>query len=205
MDIREKIIEYFSQFPGIGPRQSRRFMYFLLNKDEQFISRFIALLKKLRSETYSCTRCQRFFFQDTDTDICDICGDTSRDDTIILVVEHETDIDNIEKQGVYNGHYFVLGGDLPVVEKNPEKKIRIRELFDRVQSAAKNDNLTEIIIATSASPEGENTAQFIRKKLSPLAEKHDLTISTLGRGLSTGTELEYVDADTMKNALQNRG
>ncbi|MSR79009.1 MAG: toprim domain-containing protein [Candidatus Taylorbacteria bacterium] len=92
-----------------------------------------------------------------------------------------------------------------MLEKEPEKKIRIKELVERVRRGGRADEgLKEIIIATSVNPEGENTADYIAKYLSPLLNELSIRVSVLGRGLSTGTELEYSDSDTIKNALKNR-
>jgi recombination protein RecR len=113
-------------------------------------------------------------------------------------------MENIEKSKSFNGKYFILGGTIPILEKTPERKIRLKELMNSVESKAKSGTLKEIIIATNLNPEGENTADFIQRTLRELSEKYNIKISKLGRGLSTGTELEYSDNETIKNALQNR-
>lgn len=97
----------------------------------------------------------------------------------------------------------MLGGSVPILEKNPEKRIRQKELLEVVEKRSK-DGLKEIIIALNYNPEGENTLTYLSEILKPLADKNNLKISTLGRGLSTGTELEYSDTETIKNALKNR-
>jgi recombination protein RecR len=109
----------------------------------------------------------------------------------------------VEKTKFFNGYYFILGGTVPILEKNPEKRIRQNELLSVVEKRIKN-GLKEIIIALSYNPEGENTLTYLRQILQTLTEKNNIRISTLGRGLSTGTELEYSDSDTIKNALKNR-
>ena len=106
--------------------------------------------------------------------------------------------------GIWSGQYFILGGSLPILEKEPTKKIRSKELFYSIQERAKNGTLEEIVLAMSANAEGENTLAYLDTILPPLAEKYTLKITTLGRGLSSGTELEYSDSDTMKNAIDNR-
>jgi recombination protein RecR len=98
----------------------------------------------------------------------------------------------------------VLGGTVPILEKEPERKVRSRELLKTVEKRAKEEGLKEVILAISFNSEGENTAQYIKDILSPLCEKYSLKITLLGRGLSTGTELEYSDSETIKNALKNR-
>lgn len=122
-----------------------------------------------------------------------------------MIVSHDVDFENIEKTGSYNGYYFILGGTVPILEKNPEKRIRQKELFETIENKITRLNLVEIIIALNYNPEGENTLTYISQILRPICEKNGVKISTLGRGLSTGTELEYSDSDTIKNALKNRG
>jgi recombination protein RecR len=121
------------------------------------------------------------------------------------VLEKEVDFENFEKAGAYQGLYFILGGVIPLTELKPSDKLRFKELFNVVQKRAQENKLKEVIFATSATLEGDNTSQYAMKILEPLALKFKLKISKLGRGLSTGTELEYSDSDTISNALKNRG
>jgi recombinational DNA repair protein RecR len=119
-----------------------------------------------------------------------------------MVVEKDVDFENIVKTGEYGGKFFILGGTIPILEREPTKRIRAKQLIEIVD---RNKDIEEIILALSVNPEGENTLQYVRKILEPLAEKHNIKITALGRGLSTGTELEYSDSDTLQNALKNRG
>jgi len=119
-----------------------------------------------------------------------------------MLVEKDIDLDNVERIGNYKGYYFVLGGTIPVAEQY-NAHLHTKELVETVKTRAAS-GLKEIILAFSASPDGENTASLVRKELEPLAKEHGLIISMLGRGLSTGAELEYADPDTIKNALKNR-
>src|SRR3989344_7166589 len=135
--------------------------------------------------------------------LCSICRDPNRDSAYLMIVARDADFEVIEKSRSYTGHYFILGGTVPILEKEPEKKIRSKELAARVRTRAA-ENLKEIIIATSLNPEGENTADYISKLLSRILKEFNIKLSGLGRGLSTGTELEYSDSDTIKNALKNR-
>ena len=201
-DSTKKLTEYFTKFPGIGQRQARRFVYFLLSQKEEFLDELTASLKKRKSYVNQCSSCFRFF--EGKSPLCDICGSKNTDVSIIMVVEKDIDFENIKKSGVYHGRYFILGSLLPILEKNPTDKIRIKELVGEVGKQIKNSGLKEVIIALSANPEGDNTFQYVKKTLEPLSEKHGLKISSLGRGLSTGTELEYSDQDTLKSALKNR-
>jgi recombination protein RecR len=132
-----------------------------------------------------------------------VCGDIARNQKILLVVARDSDLDAIEKSGSYKGKYFVLGGTIPILEKEPEKRVALRELVARAAALAEK-GLAEIVLALSANTEGENTANEAARALAPLAKKRGIKISTLGRGLSTGSELEYCDSETLKNALKNR-
>jgi recombination protein RecR len=116
------------------------------------------------------------------------------------VLARDVDFEHIEKTGIYNGYYFVLGGLVPILEKEPEKRARLYELKRRLES----DSIGEIIIAMNANPDGENTEEVIREYVGKIAEDRQITISTLGRGLSTGVELEYSDSETLKHALSGR-
>ena len=114
------------------------------------------------------------------------------------------DLENIEKIGNYNGQYFVLGGLLPILEKEPERRIRIKKLLEITKEKIKGKELKEIILALSLNPEGENTLDYLSEQIKLVAKKYPLKITTLGRGLSTGTELEYLDDNTFENAFKNR-
>ena len=201
----DNLTEYFTKFPGIGPRQARRFAYFLLAKNPSFLADFQSALGKLREEMAQCVSCYRYFQKNgSGENICSVCSNTGRDKTSLLIVEKDVDFENIHKTGTWNGLYFILGGSVPILEKEPSKKIRAKELFTIVQNRAKESELREVVLAMSANPEGENTAQYLLRILDPLAIKYSIAITELGRGLSSGTELEYSDSDTLKNAIQNR-
>jgi|SRR5581483_266839 len=195
MDTTDKLIELFKEFPGIGPRQAKRFVYFLLHKNPNYVKELSDLITEVKSAVHVCEMCFRFF-PGKET-MCSICRDPKRDSKSLMIVSHDIDFENIERSKVYNGHYFILGGIVPILEKNPEKRIRQKELLETI----KKRNLSEIILALNYNPEGENTRMYLEEILKPL----NIKISTLGRGLSTGTELEYSDPDTIKNALKNRG
>lgn len=202
MDNTQKLIELFKEFPGIGPRQAKRFVYFLLNRNPAYSADLSKLISEVRSTVHSCDTCFRFFPNTTSTK-CSTCRDTSRDKSLLMIVSNDVDFENIEKTHFFNGYYFMLGGSVPILEKNPEKRIRQKELLETIEKKA-NDGLKEIIMALNYNPEGENTLTYLSEILKPLSDKNGIKISTLGRGLSTGTELEYSDSDTIKNALKNR-
>lgn len=201
MNSIEKLIQIFSQFPGIGPRQARRFVYYLLTRANGTLEELATHIKSLKEEVTTCADCQRFFQSSHHQTFCSICADTNRDASVIMLVQRDADLESVEKNGGFKGTYFVLGGSVPILEKEPEKKIRINILREFVERKIKN-GLKEIIIAVNWNPEGENTGDFVEKFLKPLVGK--VKISHLGKGLSMGTELEYADSDTLKNALKNR-
>ena len=196
-----KLAELFIKFPGIGPRQAKRFVYFLLRQDKDFLDVLSHLIEEIKNAVMQCVSCYRFFDADGYSDICDICSSPNRDKEILLILEKDADLEAIEKSNSYNGLYFVLGGTVPLFEQNPDS-LRTAQLLRRIEKDAAV--IKEIVLATSASPEGDNTAQYIRHAIQQVSTRHEIALSTLGRGLSTGTELEYSDRDTIRNALINR-
>ncbi|MGB2580822.1 MAG: toprim domain-containing protein [Minisyncoccia bacterium] len=202
----ENLSHLFMKFPGIGTRQAKRFVYFLLAQDPHFVDSLAREISALKKDITQCAGCFRFYQKRTSSNsstLCDICVDDA-DSSTLMVVEKDTDLESVRRSGGYAGRYFILGGTIPVLERDPASKIRIRELLERIEGSA-TDGLTEIILALSVNPEGDFTHDYILKALTPLAEQLGITITTLGRGLSTGTELEYSDSDTLKHALKNRG
>lgn len=199
----DSLAQSFMRFPGIGTRQAKRFVYFLLAQDPRFVETLAHEIAELKKTIAQCSECFRFYPRMNVGTLCDVCmSDT--DHSTLLVVEKDTDFDSVRRSGSYVGRYFILGGTIPILERDPASKIRIRELLARIASGTA-DGLSEIILALSANPEGDFTREYVAKTLAPIAEKHSITITALGRGLSTGTELEYSDSDTLRHALKNRG
>ena len=213
----EKLAQCFRRFPGIGTRQAKRFVYFLLASNPQFLEEFGLRIKALRDRTSQCADCRRYFsseggfasgrenLSEEKALQCVFCKETVSDSGKLLVVEKDLDLENIRKSGAYHGRYFVLGSLIPLAEiKNAEMPPRLKELFRLIQKSAARGDFEEVILALSATPEGDHTALELKIALKPLEEKHGFRISLLGRGLSTGSELEYSDSETLKNALENR-
>lgn len=198
MDSIHRLEEIFAHFPGIGPRQARRFVYYLQSRSVSTVRELADLMQEVKAATAECVLCHRFYMGGGTAGLCKTCADDSRDRTSLMVVARDSDFETVERSGAYRGLYFVLGGTVPILDKEPEKRIRLAALLDRV----KKNGIQEIILSLNATPEGENTADLVRQRLSALSPA--LSITVLGRGLSTGAELEYVDADTIKNALENR-
>ncbi len=203
MDIIEKLTEIFKEFPGIGERQARRFVYFLMHKNGAYAENLCQMILELKKETKQCKECFRFFNfrESTDKNICDICVNPNTDTSILMIVEKDSDLESVAKSRVYDGKYFILGGLVPIVEKDTNKKIRIDELLKKITN---EKNMREIVLGFSLNPQGNHTDFYVRNQLKEMTEKKNIKISSLGRGLSTGTELEYSDNDTLKNALKNR-
>lgn len=207
MTTLDKLITYFEKFPGIGGRQAKRFAFHLLTLDTASTAEIAALIASLQTSVIECESCHRFFSKNGGpTTLCQICRATNRDQSKLMVVAQDSDIQAIERSGVYDGLYFVLGGTVPLLHSEDTKKLRGGNLKATVE-ARLSAGLNEIILAFAVNPDGENTARFVESIMTPLFIKltHPPKVSQLGRGLSTGSELEYADPETIKNALQNRG
>jgi recombination protein RecR len=196
MDHIDELARAFSRFPGIGPRQARRFVFHLLASPASDRDKLAELVKALGRNVRQCPECLRFYTSST-ASVCNYCTDTKRDDTLLMLVEKDQDLAAVERAGTYKGRYFVLGGVLTLSGKGA---IREKELIKALEKRAKN--LKEIVLALSATSEGEHTADHVRQLLAPFRDH--ITFSTLGRGLATGSELEYSDAETLRAALTNR-
>lgn len=159
--------------------------------------RLAELITALGKDVRQCPECLRFF-NGNSASICLYCSDKQRDDSLLMLVEKDQDLAAVERAGTYKGRYFVLGGVLTLSGKGA---IRERELLKAVERRSKN-NLKEIVLALSATSEGEHTADHVRELLLPYREQ--VKISILGRGLATGSELEYSDAETLRAALAGR-
>jgi recombination protein RecR len=196
MDNVDELGRAFERFPGIGPRQAKRFVYHLLAVHPIDRERLANLIKQIGDNVQQCTECRRFW---SGTGfVCNYCSDPNRDDSILMLVEKDQDLLAVERSGSYRGRYFVLGGVLTLSGKGA---IRERELVALVERKS-NENLKEIVLALSATSEGEHTSDHIRALLQPL--RGHLRLFELGRGLATGSELEYADKETLSAAFTNR-
>lgn len=192
----EELSRAFERFPGIGPRQARRFVYYLLTVSQNERLRLSDLIKTIGNEVRQCTACMRYTH--TSGPLCNYCSDATRDDSILLVVEKDQDLLALERAGTYKGRYFVLGGVLTLSGKGVIREKEMLQLVEKRVTAG----LREVILALSATSEGENTVDHLRRILMPYRDRVKLT--ELGRGLATGSELEYADAETLTGALTNR-
>ncbi|MEO6536356.1 MAG: toprim domain-containing protein [Candidatus Paceibacterota bacterium] len=196
MDNVDELGRAFERFPGIGPRQAKRFVYHLLATHPIDRDRLANLIQQIGDNVHQCAECRRFW--SGNGELCNYCADSNRDDTILMLVEKDQDLLAVERSGSYRGKYFVLGGVLTLSGKGA---IRERELVALVERKS-NENLKEIVLALSATSEGEHTSDHIRALLQPL--RGHLRLFELGRGLATGSELEYADKETLSAAFTNR-
>lgn len=207
MDSIKKLEEIFSHFPGIGPKVAKRFVHHIQTRSPTYINDLIETIKDVNSSSTECDKCHRHFISSIDTKTCAICKNRDRDNESLMIISRDIDLETIEKSAAYNGLYFVLGGTVPILDKEPEKRIRLKPLLQYVEELTKAKQLKEIIISTNTTPDGENTSDILKSTINQLLDKMSAThvsITTLGRGLSTGAEIEYADSDTIKYALGNR-
>jgi recombination protein RecR len=200
----DNLVQQFEKFPGVGARQARRFAFHILTLPEADSKQLASLIDSIQGEVIECESCHRFFAKNgSKSTLCNICNSPNRDHNRLLVVERDSDVTAIERAGSYDGLYFVLGGTVPLLNSEDTKKLRAGALKATVETRLSQD-LSEIILGFSINPDGENTMRFVESILEPLIQNSATTLTHLGRGLSTGSELEYADPDTIKNALQNR-
>jgi recombination protein RecR len=177
-----------------------------LTEDDASVAELSKLISEIKNAMVQCDSCFRYFAKNGGGGTCLLCNDGTRDRSKLMVVERDADIQAIERSNMYDGLYFVLGGSVPLLESDDIKQLNGGALKATVEERAKNDGLLEIILAFAVNPDGENTTRYARKLISEvLGDDSKVGLSLLGRGLSTGSELEYADPETIKNALQNRG
>lgn len=207
MNATDRLAELFMRFPGIGPKQAKRFVYYLLREHSHFKEELIRALEELKFTGKQCEMCFRFFGdknQNSTKTMCDICSDETRDRATLLLVEKELDMDAVEKTGSYRGLYFILGGLVPPLAEKPSELIRIRELTSRIHASLKDESLSEIIFALPVTDYGDTTTEYVEKTLKQVVGIEKMKLSHLARGLSSGLELEYVDKNTFSSALKRR-
>lgn len=190
------LIESFQKLPGVGPKSAQRLTYYLLHVPQSQLDDFADNLVNLKKETKLCSICKNV----NETDPCSICSDTSRDRSLVMVVEEPLDVLAFERTGKFKGLYHVLHGAINPLENIGPDEIYVQDLLDRI----KNNKLEikEIIIATNPTMEGEATAMYLKKQLTIVNSQ--LTITRLGMGIPTGADLEYADEITLTQAIEGR-
>jgi len=191
-DAVTKLIQELNKLPGIGPKSAQRLAYHLLRAPEEQARQLADALLSVKRKIKLCSLC----FNVTESDPCRICGNAQRDRTQICIVEQPQDILALEHTGVYKGLYHVLHGAISPTEGVGADDIRSKELMGRLQDGS----VEEVILATNTNLEGEQTALYLHKIISPLGIK----VTRLARGLPFGTELEYADDFTLTRALEDR-
>ena len=192
----EALVESFQKLPGIGPKSAQRLTYYLLHVPQVQLDEFADAVGNLKKNTVLCSICKNV----SEADPCPICSDTSRITSQVMVVEQPLDILAFEKTGRYKGVYHVLHGAINPLDNIGPDEIYTSDLIKRVSD--KNPEISEIIIATNPTMEGEATAIYLKKELAPLSDS--LTITRLGMGIPTGADLEYADEVTLTQALEGR-
>ena len=208
------LIDQFERLPGIGPKTAARLTYYLLQAPEKEALNFAQSLQKLKSETKICSTCKNI----DEADPCSICSDTTRDRTLVCVVERPLDILAVEKSGKYKGLYHVLGGSISPLNNIGPEELYIEDLEKRLASSverieeggserlnAKSYTLIaihEVILATNAHLEGETTAMYLAKLIKKSFPQ--VKVTRIGRGLPVGADLEYADEVTVARAMEGR-
>ena len=190
----EQLTKLFLRFPGIGARQAKRFAYFILSQQEGYVKSLSSSLISARASANSCSKCFKIF--EGTSGICQICIDEKREKDKIIIIEKTSDIDVFLKTN-YQGNFFVLGSLIPITQKSIIDGTNTSLLIERIKT---DSNLKEIILAFPLTPNGDHTDFVIREMLST----YPIKISSLGRGLSTGTELEYADPASLEASLKKR-
>ena len=191
-DVIDNLVQEFSKLPGIGPKSAQRIVFHLLRAgDEQ--SKYLAeAILSLKQKITLCSTCCNV----TETDPCPICRNDRRDHSQICIVEQPQDILAMEHTGIYHGMYHVLHGAISPTEGIGTENIRVKELMERL----KNGSVREVILATNPNLEGEQTAMYLSRLITPLG----IRVTRLARGLPFGTELEYADDVTLTRAIEGR-
>lgn len=206
MNPTDRLTELFMRFPGIGPKQAKRFVYFLLREHSSYKEQLMKALEELKFTGRQCELCFRFY-GDTSavkSTLCSICSSSSRERGSLMILEKELDLDAIEKTGSYNGLYFILGGLVPPLTEKPSELIRIRELTTSIHKALQSESLQEIIFALPVTDYGDTTTEYVEKIIKQIVGIERVKLTHLARGLSSGLELEYVDRDTFTQAFERR-
>ena len=187
-----RLIEALHKLPGIGPKSAQRLTYFLLRAPEAEARALAQAIVELKEKTTLCSVCQNV----TEADPCGICSDAQRDQSTICVVEEPLDILAIERSGGFRGLYHVLHGVLSPAEGVGPEHLKLDQLVARLR----NGSVREVIMATNPNLEGEATAMYVGRLLSPTGVR----VTRLARGLPTGADLEYADDVTLARALEHR-
>ena len=187
----QKLIDHFAALPSVGPKIAELLVLYLWKYDQEKLDDFSEITKNLKRNIHFCKQC----FNISENGLCAICQDKKRDGSIICVVEDPLDVISLEKTRRMRGLYHVLGGTInaPVDKNNP---LKIKELLTRL----KKEKISEVIIATNPTTEGEATAIFVAEQLKPTGVR----VTRIARGLPVGSDLDLADTETILRALEGR-
>lgn len=188
----QRLIEQFRKLPGVGNKSAVRMAFSVLNLPPEEIEEFADALLSVRQSIHTCKICCNL----SEGEICEVCADEDRQKNIICVVEQPKDVMAVERIRAYRGQYHVLGGVLSPMNGIGPEQLHFHELLTRVQGG----EVDEVIVATNPSVEGEATAMYLARLLSPLGIK----VSRLAYGIPVGGELEYADEITLRHAIEGR-
>ena len=188
----ENAVNEFAKMPGIGRKTALRLVLHLLKQSEQEVETFGNAFIKLRKEIIYCKVCHNI----SDTEVCRLCSNPSRDHETVCVVENIKDVMSVENTQQFRGLYHVLGGIISPMDGIGPSDLEIESLIQRV----KDENVKEVILALSTTMEGDTTNFYIFRKLAPL----NIKITTIARGIAIGDELEYADEVTLGRSILNR-
>lgn len=188
----QTLLDELERLPGVGPKSAQRIAYWILNTDAETSTRLASAIVDVKSTVHFCSQC----FNYAQDDLCDICASTRRDKTMLCVVSEPRDIPPIERTGAFSGLYHVLGGELSPMDGIGPDQLRIKELMSRLS----DENVTEVVLATNLSVEGEATATYLARFIKPLGIK----VTRLASGLPVGGDLEYADEVTLGRAFEQR-
>lgn len=189
----EKAVDQFASLPGVGRKTALKFVLHLLKRNTDEVNTFIQSIGDLKKTIRECKQCHNI----SDGELCEICSDPKRDNSIICVVENIKDILSIEATSQYNGLYHVLGGIISPMDGIGPADLNITSLLEHIEQG----QIREIIFALSATIEGDTTGYYIFKKLKG---KENLIISTIAKGISIGNDLDYTDELTLGRSIVNR-
>jgi recombination protein RecR len=188
----ERLVQILARLPGLGPRSARRVALTLLKKREALMRPLATAIEDAADKVRNCSACGNLDTQDP----CSVCRDTSRDATLICVVEDVADLWALERAGIFKGRYHVLGGVLSALEGVGPEDLNIAPLAERVRSGG----VREIVLATSATVDGQTTAHYVTDRLKGI----EVTVTRLAHGVPVGGELDYLDEGTLAAALKAR-
>ena len=186
------LIDWFNRLPGVGRKSAQRLAYYVLSMSEEDAKMFASAITEAHQKIHRCAKCCNL----TDEELCPICKNVKRDKTIICVVEDPKDVAALEKTQEYSASYHVLHGVISPLNGIGPDQLTIKELVKRINE----DNVSEVIMATNATAEGETTAVYISRLLKPLGVK----VTRLAYGIPVGADLEYADEVTLIKALEGR-